>query len=294
MESFSTQQLQAAIAQLDQALYNHEQWHKSVLRVLILHLPPDPPDLMQDAHRRCLFGQWYESLAAAFLRDHPSFHSLGPAHEKMHVCARALLQRVQDGLPISPNAFDQFNNALDRMRLEFQALRQELTDMMQNRDPLTGARNRSTLLPFLREQQALVKRGLQSCVIAMLDLDHFKDVNDTHGHTVGDAVLVALVGRLQQMIRPYDRIYRYGGEEFLICLPGMTLDEAGRAVERMRGAVACQAIPFDEAGRSLQVTISIGLAELSSTGSVEEAIDCADKAMYEAKEAGRNQVKWAV
>ncbi len=283
------QQLQVTIAQLDQAIYNHEQWYKNVTRVLILRIPPEGPDLMPDAHRRCLFGQWYESLSEVFLKEHPTFVSLGPVHENMHISARVLLKRVADGLPISVEDFDRFNNLLDNMRLEFQALRHELAEMVQNRDPLTGARNRASLLAYLREQQALVERGVQVCSIAMVDLDHFKRVNDEHGHAAGDAVLVVTVKCLQALVRQYDRIYRYGGEEFLVCMPGITLEQARNAAERMRVAIADQGVPYGT-DQSLRVTASFGVASITQSRSVEDCIACADKAMYAAKAAGRNCV----
>ena len=290
MAFFTNQQLQSVIAQLDQALYNHEQWYKNLLRVLIAHIPPEAPDLMPDAHRRCRFGQWYESLPAAFLHDHPTFASLGQTHEKMHSGARTLLQQSSDDLPISSSDLDQFNNVLDRMRLEVQGLRHEFADMAQNRDPLTGARNRASLLSDLREQHALAQRGVHACALAMLDLDHFKRINDEYGHAAGDAALVSTVQCLQALLRPYDRIYRYGGEEFLLCMPSTTLDQAREVVERMRAAVAAQSIRFDNAGHFLQVTASFGVAALAQSRSVEDSIDRADKAMYEAKTAGRNHV----
>lgn len=290
MPFFTNQQLQSAIAQLDQALYNHEQWYKNLLRVLIAHVPPEAPDLMPDAHRRCRFGQWYESLPAAFLHEHPTFASMGQAHEKMHSGARTLLQRVSDKLPISSDDLDKFNNVLDRMRLEVQALQHELADMAQNRDPLTGARNRASLLSDLREQHALAQREVQACALAMLDLDHFKRVNDEYGHAAGDAALVSTVQCLQALLRPYDRIYRYGGEEFLLCMPSTTLDQAREVADRMRVAIAAQSIRLDNAGHVLQVTASFGVATLAPSRSVEDSIDRADKALYEAKAAGRNRV----
>lgn len=192
MSYLSIQQLQMAIAQLEQAIYNHEQWYKNLLRVLIARLPPDAPDLMPDAHRRCRFGQWHDSDTTGFLRDHPAFVALGQVHEQMHRSATHLLQRVAYELPVSANDLDQFNNVLDRLRLELQCLLGEFVEATRNRDPLTGARNRTSLLTDLREQQALVRRGAQHCTLAMIDIDHFKGINDRYGHAAGDAVLASI------------------------------------------------------------------------------------------------------
>ena len=290
MTSFTNQQLQSIVAQLDQAIYSHDQWYKSLLRVLITHLPPEEADLLPDAHLHCRFGQWYGSEQASFIKDNPAFIALGDAHEKMHRSARKLLQRMSEGVPISPIEWDHFENTLDRVRLEFQSLRLDYSTIAKNRDPLTEAQTRGSMLVELREQNALVSRGRQDCALVMFDLDHFKRVNDEFGHAAGDAVLVSTVRSVKEVLREYDKIYRYGGEEFLICMPSTNLEEAGHVCERMRAAIAGQRIQHASSIEPLQVTASFGVAALSSRRTVEESIACADAAMYKAKSAGRNRV----
>jgi diguanylate cyclase (GGDEF)-like protein len=284
-------QLQAILGQLDQALYNHEQWTKGLVRALVARLPADVTDLRPDAHHRCRFGQWIESGESEPLRQHPTFVALVQSHEQMHRQAAEMLRRGDEGLPVSAEEFDQFGNSLDRVRLEIQSLRRELSETLQNRDVLTGARNRVSLLSDLREQHALVRRGVQSCGLVMFDLDHFKKVNDQYGHLAGDAVLVSTVSCVQARLRPYDRIYRYGGEEFLITLPGSDLPTAIATTERLRVAVAEQADSAVTATRPRQVTASFGVTLLDGSATVEECIDRADRAMYAAKSGGRNRVE---
>lgn len=284
-------QLHMMLSQLDQALYNHEQWYRNLSRALIARLPGDPPDLQKDAHHRCSFGQWYYSVDAAPLLSHPAFKAIGLAHEQMHRAATGLLQRQNDSLPISPVELDHFNGHLDRMRLEMQSLRRELSEALQNRDELTGARNRVTLLSDLREQQALVRRGAQACALAMLDLDHFKRVNDEHGHLAGDRVLAATVQCVQSQLRPYDRIYRYGGEEFLLCFPDTGLQPAAGMAQRLRVAIAEMVVRVNGATTPLRITVSIGVTSLEADVPVEECIDRADKALYVAKHNGRNCIE---
>ncbi len=290
MLDLSGQRLQSAIAHFDQAIYNHEQWYKNLVRVLIARLPPDEADLQPDAHHRCRFGQWCDSDEADPLRDHPAFVALRDAHQQMHGSATELLRRSADQLPINAPDLDQFTNLLDRLRLEIQSLRQELAETSQNRDPLTGARNRTTLLSDLREQQALVRRGLEACSLIMIDLDHFKRVNDAHGHGTGDAVLASTAASLREHLRPYDRIYRYGGEEFLLLMPQVDLEAALSMADRLRGAVEGQRIDNPAGGEPLKITASFGVAALDGVDPIEGSIDQADKALYEAKEAGRNRV----
>jgi diguanylate cyclase len=291
MSPLPGRELQTAIAQLDQAIYNHEQWYNNLVRVLVARLPPDASDLKIDAHHRCRFGQWYDSDAVGALRDQPSFVALGEAHKTMHTSATRLLQRVEDELPISAGELDHFTNILDHMRLELESLRRDLAETAENRDPLTDARNRASMLSYLREQHALVRRGLQECTLAMIDIDHFKEVNDRHGHATGDAVLRAIAQYLQANMRSYDHLYRYGGEEFLLCLPQTSSSVGIDLAERLRSGVAEQHVQNGTGGRTVRVTASFGVAALDGTRPVEEAIERADKAMYRAKTAGRDRVE---
>jgi diguanylate cyclase (GGDEF)-like protein len=282
--------LQAAIAQVDQAFYNHDQWHRNLVRILVSRLPPDAADLQPDAHVRCRFGQWLDSSSPDALRASASFVALSEAHRSMHGSATRLLQRVEDNLPIPPRELDQFSNLLDHMRLELESLRHELTEAARNRDPLTDARNRASMLADLREQHALVRRGVQECSITMIDVDHFKAVNDTHGHAIGDVVLRSLAHAVQDSLRPYDRFYRYGGEEFLLCSPQTSLDAALDLAERLRQAIIAVSVP-DGAGGVVEVTASFGVASLTGVDPVEASIQRADDAMYRAKKAGRNRTE---
>ncbi len=291
MQDLSTAQLQAAVVQLDQALYIHEQWLKDLMRAVVVRIPPDAGDLLPDAHCHCRLGQWLRSDATVNLRDRPAFAAINQAHQQMHQDAARVLQRSGDGLPITASEMDQLLNAIDRLRLEIQSLRGELAEQIENRDPLTGARNRASLLSDLREQQALVRRGVQKCTLAMIDLDHFKLVNDRYGHAAGDAVLIATLRCLQECLRPYDRLYRYGGEEFLLCMINLDVEGALGMAERLRAAVAAQEIPFPGESAPLTITASFGVALLDAASAIEISIDRADKALYQAKAAGRNRVE---
>ena len=281
------QDLPAVLRELDNAIYNHEQWHKSILRTLICRIQHDQRDAAEDAHRQCLFGQWYYGTARADLRSMPAFVAVESAHEFMHQQATGLLRLGEAGEQVSPRHYDRFAYAVDSMRLEILTLRHELEDSLYNRDSLTSAYGRVGLLTKLREQLELVKRGVHTCSIAMMDLDYFKAVNDTHGHQVGDRVLVAAAHYLINHTRPYDRVYRYGGDEFLIVFQQADPRTALLLVDRLREGIA--GTPVDRTdGAAIRVTASFGIAALDPGGSVENAVERADKAMYTAKQAGRN------
>ncbi len=154
-------------------------------------------------------------------------------------------------------------------------------------DPLTGALNRQALMDSLERERARSTRSGQPFSVAMLDVDHFKAVNDTHGHPVGDRVLVHLCRRMAALVRPNDVVARYGGEEFVIVMPETTLGAALLAGQR----ILTQAVQVDDHALPA-FTISIGLAQWSSADtSVQTLIARADAALYAAKANGRNRVE---
>ena len=157
-------------------------------------------------------------------------------------------------------------------------------------DHLTGVWNRSAILDALaRERQRNVRDGA-SLSIAIIDLDHFKKVNDTHGHQAGDGVLREAAQRIRRAIRPYDALGRYGGEEFLVVLPGCGAAEAREIAERIRLQICATAILAGDS--SLELTASLGVAGAAGREiDIDALIRAADDALYRAKDAGRNRVE---
>ncbi|HEY4531459.1 MAG TPA: GGDEF domain-containing protein [Luteimonas sp.] len=158
-----------------------------------------------------------------------------------------------------------------------------------NTDELTGLLTRRGLLERATAWQAdVLGRGLEPAVL-LLDVDHFKPINDTHGHERGDEVLRAVSGRLQRTLRAGTPLARWGGEEFLVLLEAATLDEAGAAADRMRTAVSGAPFAFPDA--QLEVTASIGVAAWPRGGDFAQAVARADAALYTAKREGRDQAR---
>lgn len=290
LDEVTRDELQGVIAQLKEALYNHQQWHGALIRALVCKLPGDKHDTNPAAHTECRFGQWYYGKAPEKLRTHPGFIALGDEHQRMHHLARLLLTAADEGNPVAALDFDNFANALERLRLEIYALERELEDSLFNRDSLTGAITRFGILPMLREQQELVKRHAQLCYVAMMDLDNFKVINDLHGHPVGDQVLAASVHYLIKHLRPYDKVFRYGGEEFLLCLPYTELTPGYDRIKELNEGLAALRIDIGKK-EPVHISASFGLALLDPDTPVETTIDRADKALYAAKSAGRNCVR---
>ena len=290
LDEVTRDELLANVAQLKEAFFNHQAWHGALVRTIACGLPGDKHDTSELAHTECRFGQWFYSDAPAKLRDHPGFIAIGEEHQRMHHLAKLLLLAARAGNRIPPLDFDNFSNALERLRLEMTSLERELENSLYNHDALTGAITRFDILPTLREQQELVKRHAQICYVAMMDMDNFKAINDLHGHAAGDLVLASSVRYLIKHLRPYDKVFRYGGEEFLLCLPYMDLEQGQERVKELCQGLA--ALELDVGGDApIRITVSFGLALLDSELPVRASIDRADKALFAAKAAGRNCVQ---
>lgn len=158
-------------------------------------------------------------------------------------------------------------------------------------DPLTRLWNRRGIFELLSRRWAENTRNGGAVVVVLADIDHFKKINDTHGHHVGDAVLQTVAQKLLSAMREEDAVGRIGGEEFLIVLPGCEAAELKRTVERIREKVAASTITVP--GGNIEVTLSFGAAAgmPDMFDSFEELIKFADQALYSAKNAGRNRVE---
>ncbi|MCP4044149.1 MAG: sensor domain-containing diguanylate cyclase [Gammaproteobacteria bacterium] len=158
-------------------------------------------------------------------------------------------------------------------------------------DPLTGLHNRNVLEKQLGDEIRRAIRYKHTLSVFMVDIDHFKPINDTHGHQTGDTVLRSFAKVLDSSIRQTDYAARYGGEEFVVILPETPLAKAKELAERLRSQVADHPFPI-ESDKEVNLTASIGIATFPEYAqSWQDLLEVADSAMYAAKKAGRNQVK---
>ncbi len=165
-----------------------------------------------------------------------------------------------------------------------EALRREAS-----RDGLTSLWNRKAILSILERDLRRAERDQHPVGVIMIDVDHFKQINDTRGHAAGDTVLRIIASGIAAVVRPYDSVGRCGGEEFLIVAPGCGLAETWELAERVRCHVAgCNIVV---AGSSAQVSLSLGVATGQTAVEIEKVLLAADAAMYQAKNAGRNRVE---
>jgi len=178
------------------------------------------------------------------------------------------------------------NNRLLRDRGQQMAATLMQIERLANHDELTGVLNRRRLLQLLDDEMARTDRNGVPLSVALLDLDHFKAVNDTLGHLAGDQVLKQFADAVQAQARNTDRFGRYGGEEFLLILTGVDLPQAEQAIERTRNTLA--KVDWNEVAPGLRITFSAGIATYRENESAELLLGRADLGLYSAKHAGRN------
>jgi diguanylate cyclase (GGDEF)-like protein len=161
-------------------------------------------------------------------------------------------------------------------------------------DPLTALWNRSAIVDYLKAELARAQRQCGFLSVIMLDIDHFKAINDTYGHQVGDTVLGEVAQRLMSIMRPYDAVGRYGGEEFLIVVSGCDGHDSVGVAERIRARIDDH--PVDTYAGEISVTASLGVSTAGGGNPVdfESFLRSADEALYRAKRTGRNRVEVAV
>jgi diguanylate cyclase len=282
--------LRDTLQQLQKATHDHREWHQQFVRAIVCELPSLDEVLADDAHQKCGFGQWYYHEASAELRALPAFAEMETQHALYHRMAASMARRRSEQRPVPPEEYSAFVAAEESMLRELGSLRHEIQDILRSTDPLTGAFGRVRLLPELRAWRELAVRDVQPCCIAFMDVDHLKTINDVHGHTVGDQVLRGLIDYVTQHLRKYDKVFRYGGDEFLLVLPATDLEQAQHLVERIRAGIEDVPLVLAQDGQQIRATVSFGVAMLDHDLSAEQSIDRADRALLLAKSSGRNRV----
>jgi len=220
---------------------------------------------------------------------------LGGQLEQARVSAELLRLIVPDN---SRLAFlnTQIERELARLELMIACLLPALRNALQYhaavqsavRDPLTRLGNRNALELAAGHEIALARRHRQPCSMLVIDLDHFKEINDNQGHLAGDLVLQEFAKSLQDNLRKTDIVCRWGGEEFIVLLKDTNAGTAGQLAEKIRQRTENLVLPFED--QELRFTTSIGIAEWQNGDSLQRLIGRADQALYRAKQSGRNRV----
>jgi diguanylate cyclase (GGDEF)-like protein len=223
-------------------------------------------------------------LAAVMLwKAHSDPARYPPAIEAIHFVFAAI---VVSGVSVLAGRMGAMRARLQEQKLELQRAVEQIGQLA-TRDELTGLVNRRHMATLMQTEQARQRRDASKMTLAMLDIDHFKRINDNHGHQAGDAVLKAFAEVSRNSLRGTDVLARWGGEEFLLMLPATNPQQALRSIERLREGVA--RLSFDTIAAGLTVTFSAGLSPCDDDAPMQACIERADQAMYKAKVTGRNR-----
>lgn len=275
------------------ALERHKQqgaltdWENSVLRALATGAPLD----LVPSLRASSFGLWVQHKAPLMFEAATELHTIGEQIRHLDHTLMPLLASNQAGGPLqeSPSVLRDVLASLEETRFVLNTVFDRLVDLEGGRDVLTQLYNRRFLSTILRRELELARGHHNPFAVLMIDVDHFKRVNDTHGHETGDRVLQHVAVMLQGLARASDFFFRYGGEEFLAVINEVTATQAMAVAEKIRARIEQSAVSVSEQV-SLRVTVSIGLALHDGHPDYRHLINRADQAMYLAKRGGRNRV----
>jgi len=268
------------IDSLGEVLESHYDWLWAVQRALVCGEP--------GAHAHCRLSDWLAASHGLPQEAQGLISLVVHRHRAVHGTVEALLAHPHDRGRMAAARYDAFLHARKAFKEAAVQLERALWNSTCLLDALTGLRNRHGMFMELREEQQRARRDGRPCTLAMMDIDHFKAINDGHGHDGGDVVLRTLTRLATLCLRPYDRIYRYGGEEFLLCLPDTGTAQAAAIIERLREEIAMTTVCAGH--QPLHVTASFGIAPLDLQRPVEASLAQADAALYRAKAQGRNRV----
>lgn len=278
------------LEEIEIVLTAHQIWLKRFNQALLFDGAALAENDKPDAYLYSSFGEWYYSTGLDHITQHPEFIEVGKIQKEMHEAAKRLCTDRRQFSRMQEEDYDLCMSLSVHLNTLLRSLQMDIVGELMTTDPLTGCFGRRGMLEKLKgEQDRAVRLGKTACIVLM-DFDHFKQINDTLGHSAGDAALRQGIRFILSHLRKYDSLFRYGGEEFLACLPDTPMPDAINIVERLRaGLEKLEILPQE--GAPFSVTASFGLVELLESRSVDQSIAAADHALYRAKQGGRNWVE---
>lgn len=290
-ETFSREAMDF-IQRLDAAAQSHMEWSHHVLRCAVLHTTPGDDVLADDAHCRCEFGLWFHQNQERFVDlDAVTATRLDEQHREMHDAGRSICMSILGGNAGNPELLRTYERTQRNVLTDLATLKTVCLEHSARMDVLTGLPLRYCLEDECNRHRAQAKRQGELTVAVMLDVDHFKRINDEHGHAIGDLALKHVASLLVDHGRAGELLFRYGGEEFLALIQAASRESAEQGAERLLQALRDNPLRLPN-GQILSLRASAGLADASAGESVAQLLGRADQALYAAKAAGRNTLRW--
>ncbi|MDE2430983.1 MAG: diguanylate cyclase [Burkholderiales bacterium] len=276
------------VPELDAAIQAHMEWSHRVLRCAVLHASPGDDVLNSQAHTLCRFGRWFTEHRKLFdVLDVSRAREMEVEHQAMHDAIRAICSRVLAGQLGNEADLDAYEISQTRFVDHLTYFKTQIITRSSQIDSLTGLPLRHRIAQDFDLLRRHSRRHGSVLAVMMVDADYFKNINDQYGHGIGDMVLQSLARTLRGALRDEDLAYRYGGDEFLLLMEMISVDDAEIVPRRMLEAVHHIAITLPD-GSPLRQTVSIGIALASEGEDLKTLIRQADEALYDVKAAGRN------
>lgn len=288
-QPFETALLEDLLDGIDRGVEAHLAWNQKLLRCALLRESPGDEMLSADAPSLCRLGRWLDRVRVKLDGlDASLTKRIDRTHREMHDAVRSMCVKMLDGMPSRPEELQGYERSQSELVQLLNTLRQQITAATTHLDVLTGLPLRHGLQHAFELRRKDAPRLHSTPWLAMMDVDHFKSVNDTWGHPVGDLALKHIATCLSGCLRQSDYLVRYGGEEFL----GLFLVHESVSVSALaqRLLEALHRTPCrTESGPDLFLTITIGLAVVRPDESLQVAIDRADQALLLGKQQGRDR-----
>lgn len=214
---------------------------------------------------------------------------MAPVTKRVYSVGRDITN-IRTNIRVNRERLQRYADLLERTQAELKGAIEELT-RVSNTDQLTGLLNSHAFEARAHEELSRAERTGRPLAVAMIDIDHFKSVNDTHGHPTGDVVLREVSRRLDNSRRNHDILGRWGGEEPIILLPEATLDEARIAAERMTLAVSARPITVGSLGLPIRLSGGITAGSIAFDTTLRDVVEVADRALIQAKRNGRDRIE---
>jgi len=287
---FASDEVEAALLVLNAAISRHRIWFDNLHTSIVCDQPFSNDILNEAAHKHCEFGKWYYGDVCDSIRSIREFAAIEPVHEYMHSHARDLAISCGKKEKIEVDDYHSFLTNQRHLIDLLTKLRDTLIEHEHCFDSLTGAVNRKSVSLLIEQAFENAQRYKHVYSVAMLDIDHFKKINDQFGHVAGDHVLKRICGFYRDILRKSDCIGRYGGEEFILLFPETSQVVASDLMNAARIGMAKQKIIIGTT--PIDVTVSVGISEVRPDDEKAwQAVERADEALYQAKESGRDCVK---
>lgn len=246
----------------------------------------------------CTFGKWLSGDAKKVVKNNSKIKELDRVHSQLHYISI----QVKNILTENNKDYDVLLTYLEKAELlslsigtELALIDNTIINQKSSKDPLTGALSRQVLGQLFQNQYELSLATNTNFILAICDLDKFKNINDTHGHIVGDKMLKAFIKIVKETLRNSDIVIRYGGEEFVIILPAVNKEKAFLVLDQIRKNFENFTLKLKDT--SVKTTVSMGMIEIEpkdryNTDLLDNYIECADIKLYKAKNSGRNNIKY--